>query len=108
VKACRGLARSCPLDDASDIWEAGQHLDGGPSINQQSKEVQVGPGKQTSVVGFLRKMGRTLSVLECRVLVSTPPTHDRKRRLSLCADARGRGCLSIELCETLRLVQLTR
>jgi len=85
----------------------GQNLDGGPSINQKSKEVKVGPGNKASIVGVLRKMGRTLRMLKCRVLISTSPTHYGKRRLSLGSNTRGRWGLSIDLGEPLRLVQFT-
>jgi hypothetical protein len=98
------LARSRALNDTSYIWKTSQNIDDGPSIYQKSKEVEVGPGKEASVVGFLRKMCCTLSMLECRVLISASPTHYRKGRLSLCSNTRGRGCLSIDLCETLRFV----
>jgi hypothetical protein len=107
VKACRGLARSRALDDTSYIWKSSQNIDDRSSINQKSKQVEVGPGKEISVVGFLRKMSCTLSMLECPVLISTAPTHYRKGRLGLCSNIRRGWCLSIELCKTLRFVQFT-
>jgi hypothetical protein len=104
VKAGRGLARSRTLNDTSHIWKTSQNIDDGPSINEQSKQVEVSPGKEVSVVGFLRKMGCTLSMLECPVLISTSPTHYREGRLGLCSNTRRGWCLSIELCKTLRFV----
>jgi hypothetical protein len=78
MKVRRGLAQPRALDDTSNIRKTSQDIDNRPSINQKAKKVEVGPGEKASVVGFLRTMGRPLSMLERRAVISTSATHYRE------------------------------
>jgi hypothetical protein len=100
VKVRCGLAQSGALNGSPDIRKSRQHVDDGPTIDQESKEMEVCPREKTAVVRFLREMDSPLSVLERSPLISLSPTHHRQGGLGLGTYIARRWCPSIHLRET--------